>query len=107
MTGRVNLRTERSKGGSRYLDASLNDDGDLLIEGFDNGPAVEEIFGRDEYEWVRTVRRPHLSALSSALGGEAGTPILEVLAEKATGDDGYELERLLREKVVPSELWVS
>ena len=106
MTRRINLRSQADSGGRRYLDDQLDEDGDLLIEGYDSGPAVEQFFSRDTYEWTRTVRRAHLADLAVALGGARDDDILDVLEARAVGEGSYELERLLREEAVPSELWV-
>lgn len=46
----VVLRDMRDARGSRYLGASIKANGDLVIEGQDLGPAVEEFFGVSEYE---------------------------------------------------------
>jgi len=52
---RVVLRNTRDADGTRYLEASINAEGDLVIEGQDLGPGVEEIFGIREYEWAWTI----------------------------------------------------
>lgn len=55
---------------------------------------------------VRSVRAKHLPKLIEALGGSPEEDILDVLAREATDDHGYELERRLRKRVVPSNVFV-
>ena len=55
MTTSVSLRRTSDAGGSRYLDASIKPNGNLVIEGQDLGPAVDEFFGVTEYVWNRTI----------------------------------------------------
>jgi len=52
------------------------------------------------------VRAKHLPKLIEALGGSPEEDILDVLAREATDDHGYELERRLRKRVVPSNVFV-
>ena len=40
---------------SIYIDARIDDNGDLRISGQDIGEAPEQIFGKDEYEYWLTV----------------------------------------------------
>jgi hypothetical protein len=59
-----------------------------------------------EYEWFTTIRPAHLPRLIELLGGEAGTDLLALLAERYTGASSYELERILRESDIPLEVFV-
>jgi hypothetical protein len=54
------------------LAAHIEPGGDLLIEGQDLGPKVEELLGAREYEWTVRVVAADLAALASALGGVPG-----------------------------------
>lgn len=51
----VVLRDTRDDGGTRYLEAFVKSNGDLIISGQDLGPGVEAFFGVSEYEWAWTV----------------------------------------------------
>ncbi len=44
--------TERDK---RYLDAKIDESGNLLLEGYDIGDSVEEFWGDSDYEYWLTV----------------------------------------------------
>ena len=104
----VNLRSIRDADGSRYLDAHLNDAGDLVIDGQDLGPAVERAFGEGltEYEWRHTIRAANVPLLVAALGGAPGEDVLVLLARTCTDDDAARLARLLgTDEAVPAEFW--
>ncbi len=104
----VVLRSERDEGGIRHLSARLTTDGDLVVEGQDIGPGVEQFFGEGntEYEWAHTVRVADLPQLGAALGGLPGDDILTLLAQRCSGPDEAELSRLLvPDGPVPAELW--
>lgn len=85
---------------------STGETGDLVIEGQDLGPATAVVSPDGEYEWIRTVRRTDLPALVLALGGQSGEDILDILDARFTGQRSYDLERLLSDDAVPSELHV-
>lgn len=104
---RVTLRSIRDSEGTRYLSASLNANGDLVIDGQDLGPGVEAFFGPGirEYEWARTVRRPHVPTLLAALGGPPGEDILVVLARRFSGDAAAGLDQAIAAAGVPVEHW--
>ena len=101
----MQLRDERDGQDSRFLSARLSDDGDLLIEGQDLGPGTAMVSDDGEYEWVRTVAAADLPRLPELIGAAAEEDLLDVLAERFTGDASYELERLIRESDLPSRIW--
>ena len=68
----VVLRDTRDEGGTRYLDASIKSNGDLVFSGQDFGPGVEAFWGVSEYEWVWTVAACDCKQLLVAFGGEYG-----------------------------------
>lgn len=78
----VVLREQDDTDGSRYLDATIDKAGRLVIEGQDLGAGVEHAFGEGyrEYEWRWTVRVDDLAAAVEALGGAPGEPALAVAA---------------------------
>jgi hypothetical protein len=93
----VVLRSERSGDDSRYLEARLNESGDLVLEGEDYGPATAPVSSDGEYEWVRVVAADKLPELLRVLGAEPDADVIEELAARWSGAGSYELERLLRE----------
>ena len=103
---KVVLREERSGPDRRNLWAYFDPDGALHIDGQDLGPATAPVSADGEYEWFKTIQPAHLPRLVELLGGEAGTDLLALLAERYTGAGSYELERVLRESGVPVEVFV-
>lgn len=79
----VSLRAERGlDGNSYYLDATLEHDGSLTFSGQNLGPSI----GYDgEYEYWVTVKASDVPALVTALGGEDGEDVIEVLLRNWTG----------------------
>ena len=82
---------------------TLADDGTLLIEGQDIGGLVEQIFGRREYEFIRTLRGPAVAQLRSLLGIESDGSLLGQL--RARFSTSAELERFIGDQAIPNELW--
>ncbi len=101
---KVQLRREVDGADQRFLDARLNADGDLVIEGQDLGPRTAPVSSDGEYEWTRIIRAGDLPTLLQVLGSPTDADVLDVLQERWTGRASYELERLIRESDVPSEL---
>ena len=99
----VVLRDIRRGGDSRWLAASLTDDGDLLIEGCDGGAAVEALFGSREYEWSWTIRSAHLARLSDALG--CGEDVLKGLRASFSGDAAAGLKAFLDDHAIAHDVW--
>ena len=102
MTNSISLRNTSDAGGSRYLDASIQPNGDLLIEGQDLGPAVEEFFGVGEYEWKWTVTAEDCERLRAALGT---TDLLAGLVEQFSGDKAAGLDDFLLANDIPYDVW--
>ena len=99
----VVLRAERSGTDSRFLDAYLDAAGNLHIDGHDLGPSA----GYDgEYEWLQTIRAEHLPQLLRLLGADPTDDILDVLAERWTGERCGDLEGILRESDIPIDRFV-
>ena len=103
---RIELRREINGADQRFLDASLNWSGDLIIEGHDLGPSTTPVSSDGEYEWIRTIRAGDIPALMSLLGASPDADVLDVLRDQWSGTASYELERLIRHGNVPSELSV-
>lgn len=101
----VVLRSSRDKGGSRFLGATLLENGDVRIEGQDLGPGVENVFGQGytEYEYIMTIRVKNVPALLQALG--AKSDVLSAL-QKYFGDPSTEDPRsFLKNHNIPFEFW--
>lgn len=86
---------------------TLDDGGDLLIEGHDLGPGVERLLGAGlrEYEFVRTVRAADVPAVVRALGLAEGADILDALDVRYAGQGTHEIEKLIESAAITSELW--
>jgi len=97
----VVLRSDRDDTDTRHLQASLDVDGNLHIDGHDLGPATAMVSITGEYEWSTKVSAINLPRLVAALGGYPGTDILDLLAAQYTGRGSYNLEEILRSGVVP------
>ena len=102
MTTSVVLRDTRDAGGSRHLKASIKPNGDLVIEGQDLGPAVEEFFGVMEYEWAWTITAKDCERLRAALGT---ADLLTALAERFPGENAADLQEFLESEGIPYEVW--
>ncbi len=101
------LRNIENAGDSRHLEASMNEAGDLVVEGHDLGSGVSSVFGPDvkEYEWVYTIKRESLPLLIKALGGDERDDALQVMAEKCKGEEALEIGMVISENDVPHEFW--
>lgn len=89
--------------GTRYLEATFNDSGDLVIEGQDLGQGVEQVFGPGirEYEWIWTIRRGDLPKLKALLGGD----LLAGLKKDYSGSGAAKLHTFLTDSKVPFEAY--
>ena len=52
----IKLREIEIQGGKSYLDAVIRQNGDLVLEGCDNGDLVKDIWGDWDYEYWITVK---------------------------------------------------
>lgn len=102
----VRLRAEHHDADSRFLDAYLDEEGNLHVDGQDLGPATSMVSEDGEYEWFETIKAKHLPQLVQALGGEPSQDILGLLEERFTGPGSYDFERILRGSGIPVERFV-
>jgi hypothetical protein len=102
----VVLRDEHGGRDHRHLDASIQDSGDLVLEGQDLGPSTGVVSGDGEYEWVVTVRARHLPALKELLNIAPTDDVLAALEAQWAGPRSYEREAALRSGAVPCETHV-
>ncbi len=102
-TTHVVLRQVKDADGSRLLEASVTDNGDVRIEGHDLGDGVERVFGVREYEWAWTIPSDSLPSLLHALG--ATDNVLIALKERFSGDNTTLLGPFLEANEIPTERW--
>ena len=88
---------------NRYLEASINAEGDLVIEGQDLGSEVEGIFGYSEYEWAWTISASDCDRLLVALG--AKSDLLSALGERFAGNRASDLQTFLESEGIEFEAW--
>jgi hypothetical protein len=76
MSGELRHRTLLTSFGSERvrstLAAGFNERGDLVLEGYDIGSFVEEVWGDSDYEYWLTLRRADLPRLAGALAAARG-----------------------------------
>lgn len=100
------LRDLDDDSGTRYLDATIDKAGRLVIEGQDVGAGVERQFGEGyrEYEWRWTVKPDDIPAAVAALGGEPDESPLAVAA-RWIAEHGTDPGSAIRAAKVRIELW--
>ena len=99
---KVVLREERHGADYRYLEAYVDEAGNVHIDGQDLGPGTAIVTDDGEYEWFTTIAVQDVPALIDLLGGGDDEHILTVL-RRYTGTQSYELERRLRESDIHVE----
>jgi hypothetical protein len=55
----ITLRESRSEKDVSILVAKIDDDGDLILEGYDVGEAPKQFWGDDDYEYYRVVKKEY------------------------------------------------
>lgn len=92
---RVKLHELRQQGSLSVLEAYLDDQGDLVLEGYDCGPQVTARLGDSDYEYWRRVRQPHVARV-----------LLELLKERFDSD--VKFHEWLQSKGIPDEFssWI-
>src|SRR5262245_27832019 len=105
MTRKITLRREVNGRDVRNLWAYLDEQGRLHIDGQDLGPGTAIASEDGEYEWYRTYEAAEVPRIIALLDGQPGDDLLD-LVERYAGDRSYELEQLLRESGIPSQLQV-
>lgn len=92
----VTLREDRAPDGEvSLLEAYVEEGGDLVIEGYDLGKTVKEVWGDTDYEYWRRVKREHVP-----------TVLLQLIKERFSSDVAF--HDWLKEKGIPDEFssWV-
>jgi hypothetical protein len=88
---------------SMNLWATIDDEGNLLIEGQDLGP-VDEDGDMNEYEWVTMVAAELLPRVLELLGGAPGDDLLDLIERDWVPKEGAGLERMIRDSGIPYDL---
>lgn len=94
--------------GSRHVEVSRNDDGDLVWYGHDLGPEVGSLReGATEYEFWRTVPAEHIPALVAALGGRIDDDAPTLVRQRFRSD--VDLAKFAEDHGIPTTFysWVS
>ena len=74
------------------LTARIDTDGDLILDGYDSGALVEEVWGSDDYEYSLSVKAEYKDTI-----------LLNLIKERFKHD--AEFRSWLEEKQIPSEFW--
>jgi hypothetical protein len=102
-TRHVVLRNTRDADGTRYLQATLSPQGEVVIEGRDYGDGVERVLGDREYEWAWTIPQDQLPALRTALGEP--DDLLLALQERCSGDRAGDVGPFLETHGIQARWW--
>ena len=84
------LNTGEAGGDVRVLEAYVAKNGDLVLEGQDLGPKVEEIWGDTDYEYWRTVPAKHVPKV-----------LLQLIKDRFTSD--LDFHAWLESKGIPNK----
>ena len=104
--GPVRLREERSGRNAYFLNASIGDDGVLVIEGHDLGNAPAQFWGSSEYEWEISIAPENVPAFVAVLGGTTGTDDpLDLLAARFAEDERCASAAYLDEHGIAFRFW--
>jgi len=74
------------------LTARIDENGDLILDGYDSGEFVEEVLHHDDYEYSLTVKAEYKDTI-----------LLNLIKEKFKHD--AEFRSWLDEKGIPSDFW--
>jgi hypothetical protein len=97
----VVLRHQRYGPDIRHLEAYLDDDGNLHVDGHDLGPGTAPVSDDGEYEWFETIAAADLPCLVKLLGGRDGEAVLDLLARCYTGPAASEFTLALYASDIP------
>jgi hypothetical protein len=81
----------------QVLEVYLNEEGDLVFEGYDIGEIVKEYWGDSDYEYYLTIKKEHVTAVLLWL-------IKECFENKRFANDS-DFRNWLEEKGITSEFW--
>ncbi len=86
----INLQLIRTEKDLSTLEAMIDDDGDLMLEGYDLGETPEKFWGDEDYEYWWVIKKKHKKK------------IMRLLA-KEQFDTNSHLKEWLNEKGIPGE----
>ena len=89
---KITLRERRTEEDVSILEAMINDDGDLVLEGHDVGKAPQEFWGDSDYEYARVIKKQYKDK------------ILHLLTEEQF-DTNSDSKKWLDEKGIPGKFW--
>ena len=89
---RIELIKSESERVKVRLTARIDAGGDLILDGYDSGALVEEVWGSDDYEYSLTVKAEYKDTI-----------LLNLIKERFKHD--AEFRSWLDEKQIPSEFW--
>lgn len=98
---KINIYDRRSGEKDHFvLDAIINDEGDLVLEGFDIGDFVKEYWGDSDYEYWLTIEAKHLNAVLLHL--------IKECFDKNIFKNDSEFKEWLEKRAIPTEFssWV-
>jgi len=98
---RVNLRSEHDGEDHRYLDAHLDQEGNLHLDGQDLGPGTSPVSSDGEYEYFKEIVATDIPALLALLDAPPDADVLEELERHWTGAQSHELETRIRNSGFP------
>ena len=87
----VTLRERRTEENISILVAKIDDDGDLILEGYDVGKAPKDFWGDADYEFYRVIKKEHKDTI-----------LRQLIKERFKFDPHYRL--WLRKKGIPNQL---
>lgn len=101
----VTLRQTRDELGSRYLQATLAPNGNVVIEGQDLGQGVAQFFGEGltEYEFAMTIQAADVPLLLKALATQSN--VLIALQQQFQSQSNLEPGAFLEAHNVPYTFW--
>jgi hypothetical protein len=85
------LRERRTEKDVSILVARIDNDGDLMLEGYDVGEAPKEFWGDSDYEYYRVIKKDHKDTILRSL-------------IKERSDTQSEYKRWLRKKGIPRKV---
>lgn len=87
---RIEIIRSKSERVSVRLTARIDERGDLILDGYDSGALVEEVWGSDDYEYSLTVKAEYKDTI-----------LLNLIKEKFANDSQF--RTWLDEKRIPSD----
>ncbi|MBC8435994.1 MAG: hypothetical protein H8D88_00360 [Bacteroidetes bacterium] len=102
--------TPKGSKNKRDLYVVITDDGDLILDGCDSGPAVLEHFGESDYEYAVTVKADNLvkvfDLLTDSKQEYRQSSLLELIRKRFSHEYGFsEFKDLLEKQHIDFDSW--